>query len=108
MRGDSFVAQPTLHMKIWRIRRGEVMVALCDSGVIGKRVCEGKLVLDASKDFYGGPLVTAEVAVDMLRMATVANLVGEEAVRCGMEAGVIHEDAMICIGGIPHAQFVQI
>jgi hypothetical protein len=95
-------------MKIWRIRRGEVMVALCDCGVIGKRVREGKLILDASKDFYGGTLVTTEAAVDMLRMATVANLVGKEAVKCGMEAGLIHEDAVICIGGIPHAQFVQI
>jgi hypothetical protein len=95
-------------MKIWRIRRGEVMVALCDSGVIGKRVCEGKLILDASEDFYGGPLVTADAAVDMLRTATVANLVGEEAVRCGMEAGLIHKDAVLCICGIPHAQYVQI
>ena len=41
-------------------------------------------------------------------LATVANLVGEEAVKCGMEAGVVHEDAVICVGGIPHAQFVQI
>jgi hypothetical protein len=95
-------------MKVWRIRRGEVMVALCDCKVIGKRFCEGKLILDASKDFYGGDLVTAEAAVDMLGMATVANLVGEEAVKCGIDAGLIHEDAVIFISGVPHAQFVQI
>jgi uncharacterized protein len=95
-------------MKVWRIRKGEVMIALCDSRVIGKKVCEGKLILDASKDFYCGDLVTSEAAVDTLRVATVANLVGEEAVRCGIEAGLIHKDAVISIGGIPHAQFVQI
>lgn len=100
--------QPTLHMKVWRIRRGEVMVALCDCGVIGKKFCEGKLILDTSRDFYNGSLVTAEAAIDMLKMATVANLVGEEAVRCGIDAGLIHRDAVISIGGIPHAQFVQI
>jgi len=95
-------------MKVWRIRKGEVMVALCDSHVIGKKVCEGKLVLDASRDFYCGDLVTSEAAVDTLRLATVANLVGKEAVRCGVEAGLIHKDAVMSIGGIPHAQFVQI
>lgn len=102
------MAKPTLHMKVWRIRKGEVMVALCDSSMIGKRVCEGKLVLDASEDFYGGDLVTPEAAVDMLAMATVVNLVGEEAVRCGMEAGLIHKDAVMYVSGVPHAQFVQI
>jgi hypothetical protein len=104
----SSVAKPSLHMKVWRIRKGEVMVALCDSCVMGKKVSEGKLVLEVSKDFYYGDLVTAEAAVDILRVATVANLVGEEAVRCGIEAGLIQKDAVISIGGIPHAQFVQI
>jgi hypothetical protein len=102
------VAKPSLHMKVWRIRKGEVMVALCDSSILGKRVCEGKLVLEASEDFYCGDQVTAEAAVDTLRVATVANLVGEEAVRCGIEAGLIQKDAVMRIGGIPHAQFVQI
>ncbi len=102
------MVKPSLRMKVWRRRKGEVLVALCDSGLIGKRVCEGKLVLEASEDFYCGDLVTAEAAEDMLRVATVANLVGEEAVRCGIEAGLIHKDAVMCIGGIPHAQFVQI
>jgi hypothetical protein len=96
------MGKPSLHMKVWRIRKGEVMVALCDSRVIGK------LVLEASRDFYCGDLVTAEAAVDTLRVATVANLVGEDAVRCGIEAGLIQKDAVISIGGIPHAQFVQI
>lgn len=102
------MTKPSLHMKIWRIRRGELMVAVCDSKVIGKKVCEGKLVLDASTDFYGGELVSADAAVDTLRAATVANLVGEEAVRCGIEAGLIQKEAVISIGGVPHAQFVQI
>jgi len=102
------VAKPSLHMKVWSIRKGEVMVAVCDSNVVGRKFCEGKLVLEASEDFYCGGLVTTDTAVDMLRAATVANLVGEEAVRCGIEAGLIQKDAVISIGGIPHAQFVQI
>jgi hypothetical protein len=97
-----------LFVKVWNIRPGETMVAVCDCGILGKKVCEGKLVLDVSKDFYGGERLSLEAATDILKRATVANLVGEDAVRCGLDAGLVHEEAVITIGGIPHAQFVMI
>jgi hypothetical protein len=95
-----------LFMKIWKVRPGETMVAVCDREVIGKKICEGKLILDVSKDFYGGELVSREAAEDVLKNATVANLVGKDAVRCGISAGLVHEDAVIYVCGVPHAQFV--
>jgi len=97
-----------LFMKVWKVRSGETLVAVCDSDVIGKKICEGKVVLDVSKEFYGGELVSREAAEDVLRRATVANLVGKDAVRCGIDAGLVHEKAIIYVCGIPHAQFVMI
>jgi hypothetical protein len=97
-----------LFLKVWKVRSGETLVAVCDTDVIGKKICEGKVVLDVSKDFYGGDLVTPEAAEDILKNATIANLVGKEAVRCGINAGRVHEDAVIYVCGIPHAQFVMI
>jgi len=98
----------SVYVKAWKIREGERMVAVCDCDLVGKKFCEGKLVLDLSGDFYMGQESTPEAAVDILKGATVANLVGAEAVRCGVEAGLIHEDCIIRISGIPHAQFVLI
>lgn len=95
-------------MKVWKIQSGGMIVAVCDCDIMGKKICEGKLVLDITKDFYGGEQVSCEAATDILRKATIANLVGEDAVRCGIDAGVVHEDAIIRIGGVPHAQFVEI
>ena len=97
-----------VYVKAWKVGSREAMIAVCDCNVIGKRVCEGKLVLDISKDFYQGERMTVEAAIDVLKAATVANFVGKDAVRCGIEAGLVHKDAVISIGGIPHAQFVQI
>ncbi|MBM5804727.1 MAG: DUF424 family protein [Candidatus Verstraetearchaeota archaeon] len=97
-----------VYVKAWKVSSRETMIAVCDCNVIGKKVCEGKLVLDISKDFYQGERMTVEAAIDVLRTATVANFVGKDAVRCGIEAGLVHKDAVISIGGIPHAQFVQI
>jgi hypothetical protein len=100
--------QECVFVKIWNVRPGETMIAVCDSDLLGKRICEGRLILDASREFYGGEEVSPEAATDVLKTATVANLVGEKAVRCGIEAGLVHGDAVISIGGVPHAQFVLI
>lgn len=97
-----------LVVKVWAVREGEFMVAVCDPQLLGKKFSEGKLLLDVNEAFYKGELVTAETAIDYLRKATVANLVGKAAVRCGKEAGLIHEDGVMTVRGIPHAQFVLI
>lgn len=102
------MADEDLFVKVWSIRPGETMVAVCDCGILGRKVCEGKLVLDVSSDFYGGERLSYEAATDILKKATVANFVGRNAVRCGMDAGLVHEEAVISIGGVPHAQFILI
>ncbi|MBC7120536.1 MAG: DUF424 family protein [Candidatus Methanosuratus sp.] len=97
-----------LFIKVWAVREGEVMIAVCDPQLVGKKFHDGRLLLDVNEAFYKGELVSAEAAVDYLRKATVANLVGEVAVQCGKEAGLIHEDGVMTIDGVPHAQFVLI
>lgn len=97
-----------VYVKVWQIRPGETMVAVCDCNIMGKKITEGKLVLDVCKDFYGEEKIAADAAIDLLKRATVANLVGKDAVKCGIEAGLIHREAVISIGGIQHAQFIQI
>jgi len=102
------VVEGRVNIKIWQLRSGETMLAICDCNLIGKRVTQGKLVLDICKDFYGGEEVNIDAAVDLLRKATVANFVGTLAVSCGIAAGMIHRDAIIEVGGVPHAQFILI
>ena len=43
-----------------------------------------------------------------LRLATIANLVGEEVVRIAVEEGFIDESCVLRVDGIPHAQMVLI
>ena len=102
------MAEKQVSLKVYKVRNGGLMIAACNCDLLGKTFKDGKLVLDISKEFYGGEKVAAEAAIDMLRVATVANLVGEDAIRCGIAAGLIHKECVIMIGGIPHAQFVLI
>ncbi|HIQ03644.1 MAG TPA: DUF424 family protein [Desulfurococcales archaeon] len=87
---------------------GEILVAVCDENLLGKRFTEGKLVLDVKKEFYGGTLVTIDEAIRELKKATIANIVGENIVREALKEGLIHEEAILWVSNIPHAQIVKI
>ena len=96
-----------MYVKVYRVS-GEVMVALCDEEVLGIKVKESGLVLDVNPSFYKGRLVGPEEAVEALEEATIANIVGEKAVRLAVEKGFVHEESIVYIGGIPHVQMVKI
>jgi len=86
----------------------EVIVAVCDVELIGKRLEEDELALMVTESFYKGEAVTESEVVASLRQATIANLVGERAVRCALANSFIEEANVIFIGGVPHAQMVRI
>lgn len=100
-----------MYMEVYvniRKANNDIFITICDCNLLGRRIIDGNLILDISKDFFGGVKMTKEAAVDVIRGATMASFVGELAVSCGIEAGLVHKDAIIRIGGIPHAQFIMI
>lgn len=99
--------ESSVFVKVWKIKDGEVVMAICDCAILGKRIQDGKLILDVSREFFGGEKMSKEAAIDIVKSATIANFVGETAVKCGLEAGLIHREAIVTIGGVPHAQFVM-
>ena len=93
-------------IKIYR-HGNDVLIGACDEDLIGKKFEEGKYQIEVKKEFYDGKRVKPEVLKESLKDATIANLVGKETVKCAIEMGLIDEDCVIKIKGIPHAQMVQ-
>ncbi len=87
---------------------GQVMIAVCDMNILGKRFREGKLVLKLDSSFYKGDEANETEVKDALSSATIANIAGEKAIACAVECGCIDPDAIIFIEGIPHAQMIRI
>jgi hypothetical protein len=85
----------------------DLLVGACDEKLLGKRFEEGKFQIDVKKEFYGGKRVTREALKAYLEGATIANLVGQETIKCAIEAGIIDPACVIKIKGIPHAQMVR-
>ena len=95
-----------IRIRVYRTPK-EVLVAACDSGLLGRKLRDGELRLDVSS-FYDGFEADRAELVSYLRLATIANLVGEEVVRIAVEEGFIDESCVLRVDGIPHAQMVLI
>jgi hypothetical protein len=93
-------------MKVYDTQ-GEVLLAACDDELLGKSFEEGELQLMVSEKFYGGEKVSQELFIRQLKCATIANLVGEVVVRIASELGMVDENGIIRIEGVPHAQIAK-
>jgi hypothetical protein len=89
-------------------RDDRTIVAVCDSDLIGRKFEQGDRQLDLTSDFYAGEERDDKEVGDLIRNADIINLVGQNAVKLGLQEEVITQDHVITIAGIPHAQAVVV
>jgi hypothetical protein len=87
---------------------GHYIVAICDKPLLGKTLVDGAIKFKVSEEFYGGALVNSTDCINHLQKATIANMVGTKAVQTAINAGLVHEQAILYIEGHPHAQWVKL
>jgi hypothetical protein len=85
-----------------------LLVAACDADLLGETFAEGEVSLTVSEEFYGGDEVDAAAAVDAVRRADVANLVGAETVGAAVDAGVVDETTVLEVEDTLHAQVLRL
>ena len=91
------------------IKQGRhTLVAACDADLLGKTLKYGKINFKISEDFYGGTLVHAEEAMNLIKNATNANLVGSIVINMAIKEKLVHPQAVLDISGVPHAQIITI
>jgi hypothetical protein len=90
--------------------KAEVIAAICDEELLEKKILmkKRKLNVEISKSFYGGKLINENIAVRVMKKATIGNLMGERIVELASKNGFIIKKNVIFIDGIPHAQFAKI
>ena len=80
------------------------VIAVCDEDLIGKVLKEKHIEFKVSESFYEGEKKTEDEVITLLKGATNVNLVGKQAVAAGIKAGIISEENVTVIEGVPHAQ----
>ncbi|WP_121820187.1 DUF424 domain-containing protein [Halostella salina] len=85
-----------------------LLVAVCDDGLIGETFEEGEVSLTVSEEFYGGERVDEATVVDSLARATVANIVGRDAVELAIDEGFVDERNVLEVESTLHAQLLSL
>ena len=82
----------------------KTVLAVCDKEHLGKSFEEGELFFTASKQFFGGELITEEELISLTKEADSINFFGDKCTNIAIKEGLISESNVIIIQGVKHAQ----
>lgn len=92
-------------IKIHRSYRS--VVAICDLSILGKKFEEGKRQLDVRESFYKHQEISKEELIILMQRQQKEdasfNIVGKESIKAALEAGIINENCIGHVQGIPFA-----
>jgi len=81
-----------------------LVLAVCDKELLGKRFENQEAQLDLTTEFYKGEEMSKEQVTALMKKAYIVNMVGENAIKSGIEADIVSKSNIIRIKNIPHAQ----
>ena len=83
------------------------IVGICDTELLGKKFEEGKFQLDVKEIFFKGEETNEEKAIEIMRQMAIEdatfNIIGKESINTAIKAGIISEEEIGKIHGIPFA-----
>ncbi len=94
-------------VKIHKVERGKMFLAVCDSELIGKKFEDDNKQLDLTSDFYKGDEKTDQEICDLMRNSYIMNLVGEKTTKLALKEEIIINENIKRIANIPYAQVVM-
>jgi len=92
--------------KVHKNTNGQIILAICDKEILGKKFIQGDLQLDLTSDFYRGEEKTEEEILKIIKNAYILNIVGESSIKFALEHKLIDKERIIFVSGVPHAQLV--
>ncbi|MBS3078681.1 DUF424 family protein [Candidatus Pacearchaeota archaeon] len=84
-----------------------IVVAVCDTELLGKYFSEGIKQIDIKEGFFKGEeknfKETVELLIELNKEDATFNIIGQESVKAALEAKIISPEGIITIDNIPVA-----
>jgi len=81
--------------------QNNLMLNICDSSLLGKKIVDDKIAMNISKSYYCERLVEKEEAKNLLKQCSSINMVGKETVSLSVSLGIGSHQAIKEIDGVP-------
>ena len=91
-----------VYLKIHR-RNDIETVACCDENLLDRIFTEGNLRIEINSIFFGGALLDIEQAMEILKMASYFNIVGENVTNKAIALQLLPKEGVRKINNIPMA-----
>lgn len=80
------------------------ILAACDRELLGKKLKFGEIDFEIKESFYFEKFLTRAEFSALMKEAAVMNLLGEKAISCCIEKGLVNRNSVKLIDGVPHIQ----
>lgn len=87
--------------------QGYVIVTVCDENLYGKVIDTPNGKMRIQEPFYGGNLIDLHAALKIIEESEIVNLLGENIVSAALKKGLIREEAITYLSGIPYAMIIS-
>ncbi|RNJ77007.1 MAG: DUF424 domain-containing protein [Nitrosopumilus sp. D6] len=87
-------------IKVSKHQRNQ-MLNMCDADILDSNIVQGDLTMHISKSYYGGEMVDAAKASDLLKNSSIINMVGKNTVSLSIQLGIGSKDGVKKISGVP-------
>ena len=81
--------------------QNNLMLNICDSDLLGKKIVDDKITMNISKSYYCERLVEKEEAENLLKQSSSINMVGQETVSLSINLGIGTYEGVKKINGVP-------
>ena len=78
-----------------------LMLNICDKDLLGKTIVQDQLNMNISKSYYGEKIIEHEEAKNLIKNASIINMVGKDTISLSLKLGVGSENGVKKIGGVP-------
>jgi hypothetical protein len=86
--------------------QGQIVVAMCDAELVGRKLKDGKIAITLNEGFYGGEVFDEDEngLFNLLRGASSYNIFGERAIAVAVKYNLVDKSTVRLVDGVPHAQ----
>ena len=81
--------------------QNNLMLNICDSSLLGKKIVDDKVTMNISKSYYCERFVEKKEAQNLLKKCSSINMVGQETVSLSVSLGIGSDQAIKEINGVP-------